>query len=284
MASVPDLDKMISTTMPEGVAVLTTGHEAAGRPDPAGRRAGALRVPRHAPGTDRGRDRGASPLRVRAALGRRGEAGPAPGRWAVGHGRMAVQVFLVISGFITAYSLNKEAIGITGFGRFAARRYLRRGASVPVGRRCTRCRGGRAVPAGGAAGASAGTSAAPGAVSLSGRSCPIAGVARISDRAARDAPGLGLGHPDAEFGAGRASDDADFTEAFSRSRGGGRCGHPGQSPRPSWRRFSMVFAYFGPETTLPMASAFAVVVGFVLTTWRITLAFFRRQVKRPDRA
>jgi peptidoglycan/LPS O-acetylase OafA/YrhL len=43
------------------------------------------------------------------------------------HGRYAVQVFLVISGFVTAYSLSRATVGPKGFAKFTARRYVRLG-------------------------------------------------------------------------------------------------------------------------------------------------------------
>ena len=42
-------------------------------------------------------------------------------------GRYAVQVFFVVSAFVTAYSLGHAVIGSAGFARFALRRYLRLG-------------------------------------------------------------------------------------------------------------------------------------------------------------
>jgi peptidoglycan/LPS O-acetylase OafA/YrhL len=47
--------------------------------------------------------------------------------WTWNYGRMAVQVFLVISGFVTALALGRTPIGPSGFLRFAARRYVRLG-------------------------------------------------------------------------------------------------------------------------------------------------------------
>lgn len=40
-----------------------------------------------------------------------------------------------------------------------------------------------------------------------------------------------------------------------------------------------MFAYFGPETTLPAASILAVVVGFVLTVGRLSLNTITRWVR-----
>ena len=41
----------------------------------------------------------------------------------------------------------------------------------------------------------------------------------------------------------------------------------------------LLFGYVGPETTLPIASALATVVGFVLMTWRFALGFVKKYVR-----
>jgi len=44
----------------------------------------------------------------------------------------------------------------------------------------------------------------------------------------------------------------------------------------------LLFAYFGPETTLPLASTFAAVTGFVLAAGRAVTFWFARKA-RPRR-
>ena len=38
--------------------------------------------------------------------------------------------------------------------------------------------------------------------------------------------------------------------------------------------FNSLFAYLGPETMLPLASAFAAIVGAILVCWRWIVSFF----------
>lgn len=45
----------------------------------------------------------------------------------------------------------------------------------------------------------------------------------------------------------------------------------------------LVFSYFGPETTLPLASAAAAVVGLVLTAGRLSMATLSRWLRIPGR-
>jgi hypothetical protein len=49
-------------------------------------------------------------------------------------------------------------------------------------------------------------------------------------------------------------------------------------------RKMMILAYFGPDTTLPVASAVAAVFGVVLVSGRMLLAFLRRKLRWPGRA
>jgi peptidoglycan/LPS O-acetylase OafA/YrhL len=62
------------------------------------------------------------PLPYRAA-----EVVPRLMDWIFEYGRMAVQIFLVISGFVTALVLARAPISLPGFARFALRRYVRLG-------------------------------------------------------------------------------------------------------------------------------------------------------------
>lgn len=48
------------------------------------------------------------------------------------------------------------------------------------------------------------------------------------------------------------------------------------APQTSSRGSSMLFAYFGPETSLPLASSIAAIVGGILLVWRILLAHAQR--------
>jgi hypothetical protein len=45
----------------------------------------------------------------------------------------------------------------------------------------------------------------------------------------------------------------------------------------------MIWCYFGPETTLPLASAVATAVGCVLLGGRVALAWFCRLFRLPGR-
>jgi len=45
----------------------------------------------------------------------------------------------------------------------------------------------------------------------------------------------------------------------------------------------MLFAYFGPETTLPLTSAIAAVTGLVLVTGRVVLSWFVRKAPPSGR-
>jgi hypothetical protein len=54
----------------------------------------------------------------------------------------------------------------------------------------------------------------------------------------------------------------------------------GIGQRDSMRGFSMVFAYFGPETTMPVASVIAGAVGVVMLFGRNILVFGRGLVRR----
>jgi hypothetical protein len=45
----------------------------------------------------------------------------------------------------------------------------------------------------------------------------------------------------------------------------------------------MIFAYFGPETTLPVASAVAAAVGFVLTAGRFVTAWIAQRFRSFER-
>lgn len=47
--------------------------------------------------------------------------------WVWGYGRLAVQVFFVISGFVTALTLSRGPFGLEDYARFVARRYVRLG-------------------------------------------------------------------------------------------------------------------------------------------------------------
>jgi hypothetical protein len=45
----------------------------------------------------------------------------------------------------------------------------------------------------------------------------------------------------------------------------------------------MIFAYFGPETSLPLASAATAVVGFALMVGRVSMAFMSRRLRAAHR-
>ena len=45
----------------------------------------------------------------------------------------------------------------------------------------------------------------------------------------------------------------------------------------------MIFAYFGPETTLPLASTIASVTGVVLVSGRVMLSWFSRKFRSASR-
>ena len=46
----------------------------------------------------------------------------------------------------------------------------------------------------------------------------------------------------------------------------------------------LLFSYFGPETTLPLASTIAAVAGGVLVAVKVALAWFTRRFRSGDRA
>lgn len=45
----------------------------------------------------------------------------------------------------------------------------------------------------------------------------------------------------------------------------------------------IVFAYFGPETTLPVASALAALTGLVLAGARLVASWIAHRLRQPDR-
>ncbi len=45
----------------------------------------------------------------------------------------------------------------------------------------------------------------------------------------------------------------------------------------------MVFAYFGPETTLPLVSIFAAMTGFVLAGGRLLTSWIAQRMRHPGR-
>lgn len=46
---------------------------------------------------------------------------------------------------------------------------------------------------------------------------------------------------------------------------------------------SILFAYFGPETTLPLASAATAIVGFFLMMGRLSISFITRWFRPSSR-